>query len=131
MPGVLECVRDDLPLAALLGEGVSARRSDAVVSTLPATLRGIPPRLDVAEPVEPVKQGIQHPVGPLHLSAGQLVDPLQDGVSVTLALVEDGEDKGYSRSSNEVFPNPDISLGLHRGIIHRTTMYRIGQYTSE
>src|SRR5215211_4245181 len=102
MPGVLESARYDLPLAALLGEDVSAFRSDAVVSAPPGALRRVPSRLDVAEPVQPVKQGIEHAIRPLQLSPGQLMDPLQDGVPVSLALVQDGQHEGYSRGSHQV-----------------------------
>src|SRR5690606_10525247 len=54
MPRVLEGARDDLPLATMVAEGIPAGWRDAVVPAAPATGRRIPPRLDVAKPVEPV-----------------------------------------------------------------------------
>src|SRR5687767_1960614 len=100
MPGVLQCAGNDLPLAALLRECFSATRRDPVVTTTPAAGRRIPGGLDVAQPVETVKQGVQHAVGPLHLSAGEFVDALLDGVAVAFTFVEDCEDEGHRRGGD-------------------------------
>ncbi|MPM91137.1 hypothetical protein SDC9_138263 [bioreactor metagenome] len=41
-----------------------------------------PRRLDQAEALEPVQQGIEHAVGPVHLTSGQFIDPFEDRVAV-------------------------------------------------
>ena len=69
--------------------------SDTGAPQAAALSRGRAPlRGHVAEPGEAVQQRVEHPVGPLQLSAGELIDALLDGVSVALALVEDGQDEG-------------------------------------
>src|SRR5262245_4788768 len=91
-------VVDRLPLSLLLGELRAALRGDPVVLAPAAALRDLPARLDVAEALESMQDGVEHPVRPLHASAGDLADALEDRVAVAVRLGEDREnDRGRGR----------------------------------
>ena len=63
-----------------------------VVLATAAALGDLPARLDVAEPLEPMQNGVEHPVRPLHASAGQLADALEDRVPVAVLVGQDRQD---------------------------------------
>lgn len=90
MPGVPERTSNDLPLAALFTQRVLALTGDAVVPAPATAPWRVPRRLNVAKAVQTVQQRVQHPVGPLHLATGQLIDALENGVTIALAFVQDG-----------------------------------------
>jgi hypothetical protein len=81
-----------LPLPALLDELCTAAGGDRVVLAAAAAVRDLPARLDVAEPLEPMENRIEHPVRPLHAPAGQLADALEDRVPVAVLVGQDRED---------------------------------------
>src|SRR6185436_13830006 len=84
-----------LPLPALLDELRAASRRDAVVLAAAAALGDLPLRLDVAEALEPMQDGIKHPVRPLQVPPGEIADSLEDGVAVAVPFGQDGQhDRG-------------------------------------
>src|SRR5215210_2485844 len=132
-----------LPLPVFLGELSQAPWRDAVVLATAAALRDFPPGLDVAEPLEPMQNGVEHPVRPLHASSGQLRNPLEDGVTVAVLFGKDRQDDRRRGSGYQVLvylhdlthraplTNPDSSV--HGGTIHITTRYvntRAGRFLS-
>src|SRR6185436_14669462 len=54
-------------------------------------LGNLPPCRDVAEALEPMQDGIEHPVRPLQMPAGELAHALQDGVAIAVPLRQDGQ----------------------------------------
>src|SRR5688572_15125365 len=82
VPDALECVDDRVPLAALLGELGAALLGDAVILAAAAAGRTVPCGLNVPQSLKPVQQRIEQPVGPLQGAPGQLVDLLENRVSV-------------------------------------------------
>src|SRR5262245_7489052 len=91
-----------LPLPPFLGELIPPLRRDPVVLAAAAAPRNLPPRLDVAEPLEPVQNGVEHPVSPLQVPAGQLTDALEDGVAIAVRFGQDRQDHRSRGGGNQV-----------------------------
>src|SRR5439155_23923302 len=68
-PDSPQCAVHGLPLLPLGGELRSAFFRDPVVLAPAAVLGRAPLRRDITLALEPVQHGIQHPVGPLQMSA--------------------------------------------------------------
>ena len=109
-PDLVEHPADDRPLPAMVGERRRALRAEAIVLARPAAGRLPPFGVDVAEPLEPVQQGVEHAVAPLEFAARELGDPLQDRVAVRLALGEDAEDHRGGRRSHQVLADAHADL---------------------
>src|SRR5690606_17577445 len=92
-----------LPLLALLCQLGSPGIRHLVVFAPPTLRRRAPLRTDVAEPLEAVQQRVEHAVGPLDVTAGQLTHALENGIAVAGALDEDGEHKRCGHRGNQVF----------------------------
>src|SRR5436853_3126362 len=103
-PERVERLVDDLPALALSRELRPPLARDAVVLPPPACLRTAPLRRDESLAFEPMQHGIEHPVGPLQMAAGELGDALDDRVAVAIAFGEDREDERRRRCGDEVFP---------------------------
>lgn len=73
-----------MPLPPFLCELSFPSRGDPIVFAAAARFRFFPPRFDIAESLEPMQNGVEHPVRPLHLPSGQLLNPLDDGVAVAV-----------------------------------------------
>ena len=58
-----------------------------------------------------MEQRVEHPVGPLELSAGERTHPLQDGVAVALTLDEDREHERRRRGCDQILV--DVHAVLH------------------
>src|SRR5919206_5303437 len=122
-----------LPLPALLGELSSAPGRDPVVLATAPALRNFPPRLDVAEALEPMQNGVEHPVRPLHAPPGQLPNSLKDGVAVAVLFGQDRQDDRRRGSGYQVlvdlhdFPRraalTNSNPSVHSGIIHGGARY--------
>src|SRR5215213_3293362 len=104
-----------LPLLAFLCELSPAPGRDPVVLATPAALRNLPPRLDVAKPLEPMQNGVEHPVRPLHAPSGQLPNSLEDGVAVAVPFGQDRQDDRGRGSGYQVL------VDLH-GFAHRAAL---------
>jgi len=91
-----------LPLPAFLGELNPSGGRDPVVLATTAALCDFPPRFDVAESLEPMQNGIEHAVGPLHVAAGQLPDTLEDGVAVAIPFGKNRQHERGRGSSGQV-----------------------------
>ena len=103
-----------------------------VVLATAAALRDLPPRLDVAEPLEPVQDGVEHPVRPLHAPSGQLPNALEDRVAVAVLLGQDRQDDRGRGSGDQVLvdlhdhPSCDAdraSPRVHSSTIHGSVRY--------
>src|SRR5262249_57548753 len=77
-PDSPQCAVDGFPLLPLGGELCSAFFRDPVVLAPAATLGRVPLRHDITLALETMHHGIQHAVGPLQLSSGQLGHSLDD-----------------------------------------------------
>jgi hypothetical protein len=86
----------------VLGQRFRAAFLQSVVLPLPSCPGGAHVGFDESLFLQAVQDGIEHAVGPLHLAAGQLADPLDDGVAVAVALGEDGQDQRRRRSRNQI-----------------------------
>src|SRR5690606_9991360 len=75
---------------------------DPVVLPPPPRLRLLPPGLDETRPLQSMQDGVEHPVRPLQLAAGQLAYPLQDRVAVAVSLGQDGQNERRRRRRDEV-----------------------------
>ena len=84
LPDPSQCRVHRLPLPPFLCELGFPLGGDPVVFAATARLCFFPPRFDVAEPLEPMQNGIKHPVRPLHVPSGQLLNPLDDCVAVAV-----------------------------------------------
>ena len=73
-----------MPLPAFFRELGFPLRGDPVIFAAAARLRFFPPRFDVTEPLEPMQNGVKHPVRPLHVPSGQLLHSLDDRVTVAV-----------------------------------------------
>ena len=69
----------------------------------------------LAEAFEPVQQRVQQPLGPVQLTTGQLVDPPEDGVAVTLPLGQDAEHHRCRRGGHQILGD------LHQTPSHSTS----------
>src|SRR5215217_4755222 len=126
-----------LPLPAFLGELSPAPGRDPVVLAAAAALRNFPPRLDVAEPLEPMQNGVEHPVRPLHAPSGQLPNSLEDGVAVAVLFGQDRQDDRGRGSGYQVLVDlhdftpraalTNSNISIHSGIIHGSARYVIPQ----
>src|SRR5215213_583247 len=110
-----------LPLPAFLRELSPAPRRDTVVLATAAALRNFPPRLDVADPLEPMQNGVEHPVRPLHAPSGQLPNSLEDGVAVAVLFGQDCQDDRRRGSGYQVFVD-------HHDFTPRATLMNSPEY---
>jgi len=101
-PDVTQRPRDGHPLPLLLRERRAPVVGDRVVPSAPLVGRRPPLGGHVSQPAEAMEQRVEHPVGPLELTPGELAHPLQDGVAVALALGEDREHERCRRRRDEV-----------------------------
>src|SRR5207248_10805201 len=90
---------------------------NAVVLAPPARLRAGPFRRDESLAFEPMQHGIEHPVGPLQMAAGELGDALDDRVAVAIAFREDREDERRRRRGDKVLP------GVHTEKLYTLRFY--------
>src|ERR671914_2054677 len=104
-----------LPLPAFLRELSPAPGRDPVVLATAAALRNFPPRLDVAEPLEPMQNGVEHPVRPHHVPSGQLPNSLEDGVAVAVLFGQDPQDHRGRGSGYQVLV--DLHDFTHRAAL--------------
>src|SRR5215204_4947796 len=88
----------------------------------------------VAEPLEPMQNGVEHPVRPLHAPSGQLPNsPLEDGVAVAVIFGQDRQDDRGRGSGYQVlvdlhdFPRraalTNSNPSVHSNTIHGSVMY--------
>ena len=77
------------PVAFFGLQGALPRRGQPVILAPPPHLGGSPGRVDQALGFKAVKHGVERAVGPGELAFGEIVDTLNDGVAVALAVVED------------------------------------------
>ena len=103
-PDLVEDTADDRPLPAMVGERGRALRAQAIVLARAAAGQLPPFRVDVAETLEPVQEGVEHAVAPLELTARELGDALQDRVAVRLALGEDAGATGVAAAATRSLP---------------------------
>src|SRR5215469_7634241 len=96
--------------------GVFAILFQGIVFALAAGLALAPASLDKAALLHAVKHRVKHAIRPLQLAAGAGLDFLDNGVTVALAPGEEGQNEGFSRSSDKFFAD-------HRGTIHRDYRY--------
>src|SRR5215211_2179956 len=95
----------------------ATRNASSVVSpaSTRTALRNFPPRLDVAEPLEPMQNGVEHPVRPLHAPSGQLPNSLEDGVAVAVLF---GQDRQHHRGRGSGY---QVLVDLH-DFTHRAAL---------
>ena len=105
LPHLAQRVCDDGPLLLPVGECFPAGWRDCVVLAPAPGVGGAPRRRYVAEPLEPVQQRVEHPVGPLHAPARQLTHALEDCVAVQVAVRQDAQHQRGGRGGDQVFVN--------------------------
>ena len=99
------CSRASATTSHCWRRSASASRPERVKRVVLALAPGLgraPGRLDVTLSLQPVQERVEHAVGPRHLPAGQLPDPLENRVAVRLAVGEDAEHERRRRRGDEV-----------------------------
>ena len=104
------------PLLAFGFENFAAVGADEIVFPLASGVGFLPFGINQAVTLQPVQNGIQHPVAPLDLPAAQLAHFLDDFVAVAFAPGEDGEQQRFRGGGHHVFSK-------HGSLIHCTGMY--------
>ncbi len=91
-PCLRECFVDKLPLAFVIGKCLLTGRRERVILPLrPAPDSPQDERTQAC--AESVKDGVEHPVGPLDLATRQCLHALNDGIAVAVAVFEDGKNQ--------------------------------------
>src|SRR5204863_2477082 len=90
------------PLIAVFFPGLASVFLERIIFPFPAIFTHRPARLDPALALHPVQDRVEHPVGPLELILGAGLDFLNDGVAVTVAVFEEGQDEGFSGRGDQV-----------------------------
>src|SRR6185312_2848907 len=102
-PDTPQCRVHRLPLPPFLGQLLPTPPGDPIVFATAAALGNSPARIDITQPLQPVQNGIQHPVGPFQATSRQFPHSLEDGVSVAGLFRQDRQDDGGRGRGNEVF----------------------------
>ena len=133
LPDPPQCRIYRLPLLAFLYELILAPRGDPVVLATAAALSKFPPRLDEAESLEPMQNGVQHPVRPLHVPTGHLLYSLDDGVAIAVPFREYRQDyRGRGSGYQVLVEFHDLTrcavsmrsrVMMHSSNIHNSSMY--------
>src|SRR5262245_56542677 len=92
-----------MPLTPLALEVFRACFRQLIVLATPSRFRFAPNCLHVTVAFEAVQNRIEHAVRPRELAARQLSHSLDDGVTVAVALAQDGENQRSGRSRDEIF----------------------------
>src|SRR6266550_1088917 len=90
------------PLLAFLAESSLALGRDPVVLATATALRDFPPGLNVAEPLEPMQNRVEHPVRPLHSPSGQLPNSLEDRIAIAIRFGQDRQEERGRGSGNQI-----------------------------
>src|SRR5436190_19997861 len=116
LPQASEDAMNFEPLLALFPVRLTTVFLEGVIFALAAGLGLTPAGFNPAAPLHTVQDGIEHAIGPFEFAARAILDFLDNGVTVALALFEQGKDEGFGRSSHK-FPTH------HSGTIHSSIRY--------
>src|SRR6185503_15590729 len=89
-------------MLAFLAEPSPALGRDPVVLATATALRDFPPGLNVAKPLEPMQNRVEHPVRPLHSPSGQLPNSLDDRIAIAILLGQDRQEERGRGSGNQI-----------------------------
>src|SRR5262245_46854052 len=103
------------PLLSMLLMSLLAVLFQRIIFSLAAVVRFHPARFDPALGLHPVQYGIEHSVRPLKMIVGARFDLLYNGVTVTFAFREEGQNQRFGRGGDQFFS--------HGRTIHSRSMY--------
>lgn len=89
------------PVFPLLGLGLPSVFLEGIIFPFPSGGGLAPAGFDPTFAFHAMENGVEHAIGPLELLSGAGFDLLNDGVAVTFAAGEEGEDERFSGSGDQ------------------------------